>query len=264
MNEVPLKVTAVVLAYNCATMLRRAHERIPKHLVDEVLVANDFSRDRTAEVARELGLRCFTNSTTLGYGGNLKEALRVAFAEGADYVVEIHGDGAQFDPASIREALPYLQKGYDLILGSRFIHPAKALQNGMPLIRFVANRFLSFFDRLVLRLPLTEFHTGFRIYSKHLYRSVPLTATSDGYLFSFQIIAQSAYYDLKVAEVEVEADYHSEHTSHKLLGAAAYALQSFLVLFLFLMARKGLLYSGLFVAPAPSGCIGHPGTVEKE
>lgn len=242
------KITAVILAYNCEKMLRRAYERIPKELINDLIVADDCSQDGTAKVAQDLGLQCFSNSTNLGYGGNLKMALKAAFGGGADYVVEVHGDGAQFNPISIKYSLPYIDQGYDLILGSRFVHPAKALKNGMPLVRFLANRFLSFCDRLVLKLPLTEFHTGFRIYSKKLYGTVPLVSTSNDYLFSFEIIAQSSYYGLKVGEVEVEADYHSEHTSHKLTGAAVYAIQTFGILCSFLLAKAGLKYSPLFLA----------------
>ena len=100
----------------------------------------------------------------------------------------------------------------------------------MPVIRFIANRFLSFFDRIILGLPLTEFHTGFRIYGRKLLETVPYMQNKDDYLFSFQIIAQAAYYNLPVQEVEVEADYNSEHTSHALSGASMYAINTFLIL----------------------------------
>ena len=240
------RIVAIILAYNCEKMLPRALSRIPRELVDDILVIDDNSKDATVRKAQELGLNVFTHHPNLGYGGNLKSGLDIAFAQGADYVVEIHGDGAQFNPISIKYALPLMAEGYDLILGSRFIYPRKALKNGMPLIRFIANIFLSFFDRLVLGLPLTEFHTGFRIYSKNLYDRVPRTHTSNDYLYSFQIIAQSAYYRMKVGEVEVEADYINEHTSHGLRGATIYALHTFVILFSFLLARMNIKFSKLF------------------
>jgi glycosyltransferase involved in cell wall biosynthesis len=243
------RTVAIVLAYNVARMLPRAIARIPKHLVDDIIIANDGSSDETIDVARRLGVRCVTNEKNLGYGGNLKKVMALAFAEGAEYVVEVHGDGAQFDPSAIQAALPYMRQGYDLILGSRFVRPQRALENGMPLVRFLANRALSFFDRLALRLPLTEFHTGFRIYGRRLYESVPFEGTSDDYLYSFQVIAQSAYYGLAVAEVEVEADYRSEHTSHKLSGAAVYAVKTFGVLADYLRAKAGVRYTALFRRP---------------
>lgn len=248
-SVVPLKrkrIVGVVLAYNCARMMKRAYERIPKDLVDDIIVMDDASKDNTSEVAKSLGLKVFRNERNLGYGGNLKAGVKKALEMGAEYIVEIHGDGAQFNPASIEYALPHMQSGADLILGSRFQNKWLALANGMPMVRFLANIGLSFFDRLVLRLPLTEFHTGFRIYSKNLLENVPYDRNSNDYLFSFQIIAQAAYYRMKVAEVPVEADYHSEHTSHSVRGASVYAVRTFVELAKFLLARWGVWYPSIF------------------
>jgi glycosyltransferase involved in cell wall biosynthesis len=240
------KIVAFVLAYNCANMLERAYSKIPKDLVSEIIISDDGSKDATATVAAGLKALYFVNDTNLGYGGNLKASLKRCFDLGADYAVEIHGDGAQFDPSALRLALPYIADGYDLILGSRFIVPGLALKNGMPLIRFLANKGLSFFDRWILGLKLTEFHTGFRIYSRSLYERLPWEENSNDYLFSFEIIAQAAYFKLKVAEIPVEADYINEHTSHRLSGAAVYAFQTFYVLFKFIVAKFKLINSSQF------------------
>lgn len=233
------KILAMVLAYNCEKMLSRAYERIPKHLVDDIVVMDDGSLDQTSDRARELGLKVFRHEPNRGYGGNVKAGLKKCMELGADYVVEVHGDGAQFNPISIQYALPLMDQNADFILGSRFQDPRQALRNGMPMIRFLANRFLSFFDRWILGLPLTEFHTGFRIYSRHLVDTVPWQENAEDYLFSFQIIVQAAYYGLRVAEVPVEADYLSEHTSHSVVGASRYALQTYGELLSFLLARRG-------------------------
>jgi nucleoside-diphosphate-sugar epimerase len=257
-----MKVIGVILAHNCEKMLVRAYERIPKHLLQDVIVMDDGSTDDTSGTARRLGLKVFRHEPNRGYGGNLKAGLAKAIELGADFVVEIHGDGAQFDPISIHYALPYLQLGTDLVLGSRFQNPRKALANGMPLIRFVANHFLSFFDRWILKLPLTEFHTGFRIYSKKLIQTVPIQNNSDDYLFSFQIIAQAAYHGLKVAEVPVEADYRSQHTSHKLTGAVVYALRTFVELWNFVLAKRGWRYGRIYTKPRFDA--GHSGSDEDQ
>ncbi len=241
------KIFAMVIAYNCEHMIERAYERIPKHLVDQIIVMDDGSTDNTAQKAHEMGLPVFRHTPNRGYGGNLKAGLQRAYDMGADYVVEVHGDGAQFDPISIQYALPYMQQGFDLILGSRFHNPRNALNNGMPLIRFVANHFLSFFDRWVLKLPLTEFHTGFRIYSRHLIESLPFEKNSEDYLFSFQIIAQAAFFNMRVGEVPVEADYKSAHTSHKLSGAFIYAFQTFYVLGQYILSKAKWLNVAIFM-----------------
>ena len=238
----------MVLAYNCARLLPAADRRIPRDLVDDVFVTDDGSTDGTSEVARELGLKVFRHEPNRGYGGNVKAGLAKALELGADYVVEVHGDGAQFNPASIAYAIEPMRQGVHFILGSRFQDPKQALANGMPMVRFVANRFLSLFDRAVLGLRLTEFHTGFRIYSRTMLELVPYQQNSDDYLFSFQIIAQAAYFGLRVAEVPVEADYLSDHTSHKLTGAALYALQTYGVLASYLLAKRKLRHSAIFPA----------------
>jgi len=244
------KVIGVILAYNVASMLPRALERInalPKGTLDDIIVMDDGSKDGTYEVAKKLGLKVFRHVPNRGYGGNLKAGIKKALEMGADYIVEIHGDGAQFNPISITYAMPYMKEGKArLILGSRFQVPSQALKNGMPLIRYIANRFLTFFDKIVLQLPLTEFHTGFRIYGRKLLEKVPYDANSNDYLFSFQIIAQAAYYGLPVQEVPVEADYKAEHTSHSLKGASVYAIQTFGILTQFLLAKTGLYYNKVF------------------
>jgi len=240
------KIIGVILAYNVAPMLPRAMERIPHHLLDDLILMDDGSKDGTYEVAKKLGIKSFRHVPNRGYGGNLKAGIEQALKMGADYIVEIHGDGAQFNPVSIKYALPYMQEGKaQLILGSRFTVPGKARENGMPLIRFLANRGLSFFDRAILGLPLTEFHTGFRIYGRRLLETAPIVNNTNDYLFSFEIIAQAAYYHFDVKEVPVEADYKAEHTSHSIKGASWYAIRTFYVLTAFLLAKCGI-YNKLF------------------
>jgi glycosyltransferase involved in cell wall biosynthesis len=246
-NVVPgKKIIAFILTYNCAQMLEKAWRKIPKDYVDEIVVSDDMSKDNTIEVAKSLGLKIIQNRDKKGYGGNLKNALAYCFSHGASHAVEIHGDGAQFNPIAIKDAIPLIKKDYDLILGSRFQVPGQALRNGMPLIRFLANRGLSFFDRIILKLPLTEFHTGFRIYSKKLFETLPLQHDANNYLFSFEVIVQAAYFKLKIDEVPVEADYKSEHTSHNLIGASIYAINTFYILLKFLLSKHKIAFSKQF------------------
>lgn len=251
------KVVAVIMTYNCAHLLPKAYEKIPKDLVGDILVTDDGSTDHSYEVARSLGVTAFRHTPNRGYGGNLKEGLRLALARGADYIVEIHGDG-QFDPEALRPAMPLIADGVHFIIGSRFRIPGRARALGMPWSRYLANRVLSFFDRLILRLPFTEFHTGFRIYSREFLARVAWEENADNYLFSFQIIAQAAYAGVRTAEVPVEADYHGAHTSHSIRGAAVYAVQTFWVLAQFLLAVWGLRSSHLFPSPQPTAAFPSP------
>lgn len=239
------RIAAAILAYNCAPYLAKAYRMIPEDVVDDVFVMDDGSRDDTFAVACGLGVEAFRHIPNRGYGGNLKEGLRIALSRGADYIVEVHGDG-QFDASAIRSALPLILERKEFIIGSRFVIPGRALENGMPLIRFLANRGLSAIDRLVLRLPFSEFHTGFRIYSRSLLERVPWQSNADNYLFSFEIIAQAAYVRASAGEVPVDADYRSEHQSHSVKGASVYAIHTFGILGEYLLARAGIRHSRLF------------------
>jgi glycosyltransferase involved in cell wall biosynthesis len=230
-------IVGVILAYNCATMLERAYRTIPVHLFDAVIVVDDGSTDETMAVAHRLGLPAYTHEHR-GYGGNIKFGLRKAVEMGAEYIVEIHGDG-QYDMSNTNEALAMMKRGYDLVLGSRFTDWRHPLRDHMSLIRYVANFGLSTIDRLVLQVPLTEFHSGFRVYSRRLVERVSFVATSDDYLYSFEIIAQARYYGLAITEIPMRCTYKEEHTSISLRKSFIYAMGTFRVLGAYVAARLG-------------------------
>jgi len=247
------RVVALILAYNVERLLEKALRKIPSDLIDDVFVMDDGSRDGTSAVARRLGLTVYRNERNLGYGGNLREGLRRAVRDhGADYVVEIHGDGAQFNPGAIAAAVPLMQAGVPFIMGSRFVHRGRARANGMSLARFLANKGLSALARRVLRLPLTEFHSGFRIYARALVETLPLEANASDHLFSFEVLAQAAHHGVDVREVPVEADYLSDHTSISLWQAAVYSFDNVVCLGKYVLAQAGLRHSAQFPRrPAP-------------
>ncbi len=241
------RVVAVVLAHNVEGMLGKALRKIPADLVDEIFVMDDGSTDGTFAEARRLGVPVFRNERNLGYGGNLRRGLTRAVRDcGAEYVVEIHGDGAQFNPRAIAAAIPMMNDGVPFIMGSRFIERGGARRNGMPWLRLIANRCLSAISKRVLGLPLSEFHSGFRVYSKSFVETMPLEANSPNHLFSFEVLAQAAYFGQRVAEVPVDADYFSEHTSISLRAAAIYAFATLTCLGKYLLAKAGLRHSAIF------------------
>ena len=195
-----LKIVAMVLCYNCAELLEQAKKRIPFSYFDKVYLIENGSSDDSAKVAKALGFEVVQFKKNYGYGRAVKRGIAHGFIkENADYVVEIHGDGAEFDPRAVFPATDYMKKKYDLITGSRFIKKSKALENGMSYIRFFANIFLSSIDRIILRVNLSEFHVGFKVYSRNLFENIPWEVTSDNYLHNFQIISQCAYFNLKIA-----------------------------------------------------------------
>ena len=232
------KAICVILAYNCGNVLEHTYSRIPKNSVDRIILVDDASTDNTIEVAKRLGIEYYTHEH-MGYGGNVKYSIRKGIELGAEYIVDLHGDG-QYDPTAIPLALAKAREGYDLVLGSRFLVDAKQpLRDEMSWARYLANIGLSSIERYVLRVSLTEFHTGFRVYTKRLAESVALDATSDGFLFGFEIIAQAAYAHLRMGEIPIRCSYKEEHTSISIPQSIVYAFQTFRILGLYLFAEAG-------------------------
>ncbi|MDP2704185.1 MAG: glycosyltransferase family 2 protein [bacterium] len=241
------KAIGFIMTYNCSHLVWDAYNRVPKESLDAIIIVDDGSKDatETEKIARNLGVPFFSHEHT-GYGGNVRYGLQKAFDMGADYMVEIHGDG-QFDPSVIPVALEKMRNGdCDFFIGSRFTNLLQPLRDGMSLVRYVANIGLSFIDRLILRAPLSEYNAGFRVYSKNLVQTVPLEGippfekTSRGHIYSFQIITQAAYFRLKFGEMPIRANYKKEHTSITIPESTVYAFQTFYILFLFILARLGL------------------------
>lgn len=231
------KSVGIILAWNCAHLIEGIYQRIPKEYFDEIILADDGSTDETLAVAKKLGIQSFTHEHS-GYGGNIKFGLHKALELGADYMVEIHGDG-QYEPSFIPRALEMMHEGADFLLGSRFTDIVQPLRDKMPLVRYLANIGLSFFDRLILQVPLTEFHTGFRVYSRRLVETLDFTHTSNDYLFSFEVIAQARYCNLRIRELPIRCDYEAEHTSISIKKSIIYALRTFGTLFSYLLACAG-------------------------
>lgn len=231
------KAICIILAYNCGNVLENTYKRIPKDSVDRIVLMDDASTDNTLAEARRLGIEYYTHEN-LGYGGNIKCSIKKAIELGAEYIVDLHGDG-QYDPTAIPAALAKAREGYDFVLGSRFVDIKQPLRDGMSWARYLANIGLSTIERFVLNLPLTEFHTGFRIYTKRLAETVALENTSDDFLFSFQIIAQAVFANLKIGEIPIRCNYREEHSSISIPKSIEYAFQTFWVLALYALAKAG-------------------------
>ena len=234
----------MILSHNCEKLISKSYNKIPKEYFSKIFVTDDGSIDKSVKVAKDLGLDV-TISLNSGYGANVKHGLKYAFDNGADYVVEIHGDGAQFNPKAIIPAIKYIDLDYDFIIGSRLINIKRTMELKMPFPRLIANLVLSFIDKRVLGLPFTEFHTGFRIYSRN-FSKINTKNFSNDYLFSFEIIAQAAFLNFKCAEVPVECDYISDHTSHGYTGAAIYAITHFKTLFDYIISKFTNFKIGIF------------------
>lgn len=228
-----MKIVGFILSRNNGNLLEKAIKKCPK-CIDEIFISDDKSNDNTHEVAEKNGFQVFTNEKVNGYGGNVKNALKIAFENfDADYAVEIHGDGAQFHPDATYDALKIIndQKTKpDLILGSRFLNFKNNMKMGYPLERMIPNFFISRIERILLKINITDFHQGFRIYSKNFYKTINLNNLADNYLLSFEVILHAKKNKLQICEIPVICDYKSDHTSHKLFGknsAFTYQLETF-------------------------------------
>lgn len=247
------KVVVVMPAYNAAKTLIESYRKIPKHYVDEVILVDDCSSDDTYKAAKKLPIKVFRNDLNLGYGGNLKMCLSKALEAGADIIIEYHPDD-QYDPSALSKFVEKANEGYDFALGSRFIFPKTALQNKMPVVKFIANRAMSFIDELVLGLELSEFHSGFRMYTRKLLESIPWRQNSDDYLFSFDIIVQAVFWNFKVAEVPISCRYHPAMHTANLRRSAIYALGTFKRLADYAMAKFWRYQRGPFLLIQPAPC----------
>jgi len=223
-------------AYNAAKTVVDSYHQLPKNLIDQIILVDDASQDNTYQIAKKLPITVYRNPLNLGYGGNLKICLTQALKAGADIIIEFHPDN-QYDPKNLPLFIDKALQGYDFALGSRFIHPKEALDNKMPLIKFIANRSMSFIDEFILGIELSEFHSGFRMYTKNMLTRVPYLKNSDDYLFSFEIIVQAVYWHLKIAEVPISCQYHPDMHTANLLKSTIYALGTFKILGQYLISK---------------------------
>jgi glycosyltransferase involved in cell wall biosynthesis len=245
------RVIVVMPAYNAARTLERTYHDIPPGVVDQVILVDDVSQDETVEVAKRLGLQVVIHIQNRGYGGNQKTCYLEALREQADIVVMLHPD-YQYDSTRIPELIAPIQAGEcDMMLGSRLLrepgqrgHPA--LQGGMPLWKYVANRFLTISENLVLGQSLSECHTGFRAYSRRLLETVPFLLNSDDFVFDTEMIVQAVAFGFRIGEIAVPTRYFDEASSVNFRRSVTYGLATLGVLQRYLFHRFKLRQSPQF------------------
>ncbi|MBI2268145.1 MAG: glycosyltransferase family 2 protein [Candidatus Blackburnbacteria bacterium] len=211
-------------AYNAARTIAKTYKDIPKGTVDEVIVVDDGSSDHTVKIAKKLGLKVTVHPQNRGYGGNQKTCYTLALSEGADIVVMIHPD-YQYDSSLTGELIrPILQKRFDVMLGSRIRTREEALKGGMPAWKYTANRFLTLAENLVLGQNLSEYHTGFRAYSREILQKIPFHKYSDDFVFDQQILFGAIARNARIGETPVPVRYFPEASSINLTRSLVYGL----------------------------------------
>jgi glycosyltransferase involved in cell wall biosynthesis len=203
------KVIVILPAYNAEKTLEKTVADIPGEWVDEIILTDDASQDRTVEIARRLRLKVFVHEKNLGYGGNQKTCYREALKAGADIVVMVHPDH-QYDPTVIPELItPLLNEECDAVFGSRMLGGG-ALEGGMPKWKFLANLFLTALENAAFWIYLTEYHSGFRAYSRRYLEKVKFEKNSNDFVFDTEIIAQGVIHGLKIKEIPIRTRYFPE------------------------------------------------------
>jgi glycosyltransferase involved in cell wall biosynthesis len=217
------KSIAVVLpAYNAEKTLESTIQELPS-LVDIRILVDDQSSDHTVEIAKQLGLRVFVHDRNYGYGRNQQTCYREALASGADVVVMVHPD-YQYTPRLVTAMASMVAYDvYDVVLGSRIIG-GTALRGGMPFYKYVANRFLTAFENLFLRVKLSEYHTGYRAFSRKVLTELPLLENSDDFVFDNQILAQCVYFGFRIGEVSCPTKYFEEASSINFWRSVRYGM----------------------------------------
>lgn len=226
MGATPMKPFVMVLAYNVEKTLAKTYAAIPDSLKPYVVVGNNRSTDRTAEVAKELGIRCVTHEINSNYGGNLKRLFKLFLEEGGDVAIEIHGD-YQYEPSLADLMVQYVARGhYDLIQGNRIRTRAEALQGGMPLYRWLGNRTLTLFENLWFGTTFGEWHSGMRAYSAEVIRAMPLDTFSDTHAFASDILMEAVAKGFRVGEVPCPVRYEADSSSVDVPGLFKYTFRT--------------------------------------
>lgn len=232
------RVVAVLPAYNAEKTLQRTVDEIPS-TVDAVILVDDHSTDETAALAHRLGLQVHIHPENRGYGGNQKTCYRAALDAGADVIVMLHPD-YQYSPLLVEPMASMVASGvYDIVLGSRILGGG-ALRGGMPLYKYISNRMLTLFENIMLGAKLSEYHTGFRAYSRDLLLRLPLDTNSDDFIFDNQLLAQCIYLGARIGEISCPTRYFPEASSINIRRSIVYGLGVLSTTMECWMAKAGL------------------------
>lgn len=243
------KVVVVMPAYNAAQTLEKTYNEIPFDIVDEVILVDDASKDDTAELASRLGIQhVIVHEQNKGYGGNQKSCYTKALAIGADIVIMVHPD-YQYTPQLIPAIAGIIGSGlYPAVLASRILGKG-ALKGGMPMYKYIANRFLTFSQNLLINQKLSEYHTGYRAFSKEVLEGINFMDNSDDFIFDNQMLSQIFYAGFEIAEVTCPTKYFEEASSINLKRSTIYGLGVLKVSFMHFLQRMGVAKFDLYKLP---------------
>lgn len=239
------KVLVVMPAYNAEKTLKKTYEGINKQLVDEIIVVDDASKDNTVKLAKNLGLTTIVHQRNLGYGGNQKTCYRYALKMGADIIVMLHPD-YQYTPKLIPALIcPIAYDVYDVMLGSRILGNLSH-KGRMPIYKYISNRILTFIQNILIGTKLSEFHTGYRAFSRKTLENLPLEENSNDFIFDNQMILQAHFFGYRIGELSCPTLYFKEASSINFLRSIKYGLGCLLNSFLFIFAKFRIFKTNIF------------------
>ena len=240
------KIIAVLPAYNAERTLAATLADFPAGSVDEILLVDDGSKDRTVPIAREMGLTVIVHPKNKGYGGNQKTCYRYALDRGADIVVMIHPD-YQYDSRVIPHAIGMIELGIcDVVLGSRIRSRQEALKCGMPWWKYLCNRALTALENVALGQNLGDFHSGFRVYRRSVLETIPFERNSDDFVFDTQFLAQSVHFGFRLGDIPVPVRYFDEASSINFKRSTIYGIRTLNTMMRFWLHRCWLWRTRLF------------------
>ena len=217
------KVCVVMPAYNAEKTLKKTYDEIPKDIVDDIILTDDASQDKTVKLAQELNIKTFVHTENRGYGGNQKTCYQAALESGADIVIMLHPD-YQYNPKLIIPmAYMIAEEVFDTVIASRILGN-KAMMGGMPLYKYISNRVLTMAENLIIQQKLSEYHTGYRAFSRKVLETIPLLENSDDFVFDNQMLCQILYFDFVVGEVSCPALYFPDASSISFSRSMTYGM----------------------------------------
>ncbi len=233
------KIVVVMPAYNAAKTIRQTYEEIPKDVVDEIVLTDDASTDGTVDLARRLPLHVFRHDRNRGYGGNLKTCFSEALELNADIVVSVHPD-YQYTPRLITAMAAMIALGeFDVVLGSRILGGG-AIRGGMPLYKYVSNRFLTLIQNFFIGEKVSEYHTGYRAWSRKVLEAIPILENSDDFVFDNQMLVQAFFFGFRVGEISCPCRYNPDSSSINALRSLKYGLGVLVTTAQVVLQRMGL------------------------
>lgn len=217
------KLVVIMPAYNAEKTLEKTYNEIPKDIVDEIILTDDLSSDKTVEVANKLGLKVFEHKKNRGYGGNQKTCYSEALKSGADIIIMLHPD-YQYTPKLI-PAMAYMiaSEEYDVVIGSRILGNM-ALAGGMPLYKYINNRLLTFVENILINQKVSEYHTGYRAFKREVLEKLPLLENSDDFVFDNQMLVQAFYFGYNIGEMSCTARYFKDASSINFFRSSVYGI----------------------------------------